>query len=165
MMFKWFGVVNLSPCTRVAEFAAHLRAGKLMASRCSVCGRQAFPPRADCERCLSPEFEFVEIAGHGRLLTWSRITAAPAGFESHAPYTVGVLELAAGGRALAWLGDSVRDDALRVDMELELVPRLHEETEEIHVDYLLELPRVDAGPSNASATSAGAGAVGRRPLS
>ena len=139
-MFKWFGVVNLSPCTRVAAFAEHLRAGKLMASRCTACGQRSFPPRADCERCLSPEFEWLEISGRGRLLTWSRIDAAPAGFEAYAPYVVGMIELSDGGRALAWLGDSLCEDDLRLDMELQLVPRMRDDIEEIRVDYLLERP-------------------------
>lgn len=162
-MFKWFGIVNLSPCTRVAAFAGHLRAGKLMASRCTICGQRSFPPRADCEHCLSPEFEWVEISGRGRLLTWSRISAAPAGFEAFAPYTVGMLELADGGRALAWLGDSVLEDTLRPGIELQLVPRLHEEIEDIRVDYTLELPCTRSaratGPAHALPhdTPAGAG--------
>ena len=137
-MFKWFGVVNLSPCTRVAAFAEHLRAGKLMASRCKACDQRSFPPRADCERCLSPDFEWLEIGGRGRLLTWSRIDAAPAGFEAYAPYVVGMIELTDGGRALAWLGDSLCEDDLRIDMDLLLVPRMRDDIEEIRVDYLLE---------------------------
>ena len=139
-MFKWFGVVNLSPCTRVAAFAEHLRAGKLMASRCKACGQRSFPPRADCERCLGPDFEWLEISGRGRLLTWSRIDAAPAGFEAYAPYVVGMIELTDGGRALAWLGASLCEDDLRIDMALLLVPRMRDDIEEISVDYLLERP-------------------------
>jgi uncharacterized OB-fold protein len=137
-MFKWFGIVSFTPSTRVAAFADHLREGRLMASRCRACGQRAFPPRADCERCLSPEFEWVEISGRARLLTWSRISAAPAGFEAYAPYTLGVVDLDEGGRALAWVGTSLADEALRCGMELRLVPRLHEELEDIHVDYTLE---------------------------
>ena len=74
-MFKWFGIRNLSPCTRVAEFAEHLRGGRLMAARCVACGHTSFPPRADCASCLSPEFEWVAIGGSCTLLTWSRVTA------------------------------------------------------------------------------------------
>lgn len=147
-MFKWFGIVNFSPATRVAAFADHLREGRLMASRCTKCGQRSFPPRADCERCLSPEFEWVELSGRGRLVTWSRISAAPAGFEAYAPYVLGVVDLDEGGRALAWLGDSLGEDALRIGMELRLVPRLHEELEEIHVDYVLEAPRPAASPGS-----------------
>lgn len=152
-MFKWFGVVNLSPCTRVSAFAEQLRAGKLMASRCRSCGQQAFPPRADCERCLAPDFEWVEISGRGRLLTWSRIDAAPAGFEAYAPYVVAVLELADGGRALAWLGESLTEEDLRMDMELLLVPRLREDLEEIRVDYILERPGALKSRTDAHSTA------------
>jgi uncharacterized OB-fold protein len=164
-MFKWFGIVNLAPCTRVAEFAEHLRAGRLMASRCRACGARSFPPRADCPRCLSPEFEWVEIGGHGKLLTWSRITAAPHGFEHLAPYTIGVVDLDEGGRALAWIGASVPESTLQIGMPLRLVPRLHEEIEDIRVDYTLEDPghpaRRAGGPLTAGETLSDAGAARR----
>lgn len=137
-MFKWFGIVNHTPHTKVAAFAEHLREGRLMASRCRACGRQAFPPRADCEACLHGEFDLVEIAGLGTLLTWTRITAAPSGFEAYAPYTLGVVDLDAGGRALAPVGASVPEGALAIGMRLRLVPRLHEDREDIKVDYTLE---------------------------
>lgn len=137
-MFKWFGIVNHTPHTKVAAFAEHLREGRLMASRCTACGHRSFPPRADCEQCLGAGFEFVEISGKGTLLTWTRVTAAPSGFESLAPYTLGVLDLDEGGRALAPVGASLREEDLAIGMPLVLVPRLHEETEEIHVGYTLE---------------------------
>lgn len=139
-MFKWFGIVNHTPHTKVAAFAEHLRDGRLMGSRCRACGHATFPPRADCEKCLSPDFELVPVSGRGRLWTWTRITAAPRGFEALAPYVLAVVELEGGGRALAPLGASVSEDALEIGMELRLVPRLHEETEDLRVDYTLERP-------------------------
>ena len=157
-MFKWFGILNLGPCTRVSAFAEHLRAGRLMAARCCACGLRSFPPRADCARCLSPEFEWIEIGGRCRLLTWSRIAAAPLGFESYAPYTLGVVDLDDGGRALAWFGASVPEDLLRVGLELQLVPRLHEDIEEIRVDYTLESP-APAGSNRAESGTPGGAAV------
>lgn len=150
-MFKWFGIVNLSPCTKVGEFADHLRAGRLVASRCRACGTRSFPPRADCAACLSEKFELVPTSGRGRLHTWTRIDAAPAGFEAHAPYVVGVLDLDEGGRALAWIGARVPPDELRVGLGMELVPRLHEEYEDIRVDYTLELPAAPGGANDARA--------------
>lgn len=137
-MFKWFGIVNHTPHTKVAAFAEHLREGRLMASRCTACGHRSFPPRADCEQCLSGAFEFVEIAGTGTLLTWTRVTAAPSGFESLAPYTLGVLDLDEGGRALAPIGASLREQDLAIGMPLVLLPNLDEDREEIHVGYTLE---------------------------
>lgn len=139
-MFGTFGIVNYAPHSRVTAFAQHLREGRLMGSRCRACGEQAFPPRADCGRCLSPDFELVPVSGRGRLWTWTRITAAPRGFEAYAPYVLGVVELEGGGRALAPIGASVPEAALAAGMELVLVPRVHEETEALHVDYVLERP-------------------------
>jgi hypothetical protein len=137
-MFKWFGIVNHVPHTKVAAFAEHLRAGRIMASRCRACGRQSFPPRADCEACLHGEFEFVEVSGRCTLLSWTRITAAPSGFEALAPYTLGVVDLEEGGRALAPMGAALPDAVLSMGMALRLVPRLHEDREDIKVDYTLE---------------------------
>ena len=137
-MFKWFGIVNLAPHTKVAAFAEHLLAGRLMGSRCRACGARSFPPRADCDACLSGDFELVEVNGVGRIVAWTRISAAPRGFEALAPYTLALVDLAEGGRALAGLGASLGEDALAPGLEVRLVPRLHEETQEIRVDYTVE---------------------------
>ena len=139
-MFSWFGRVSFAPCTRVAAFADHLKSGRLMASGCTRCGARSFPPRADCDRCLSREFEFVEISGRGVVHTFTLIAAAPTGFERFAPYTVGVIDLEEGGRALAWFGDSIAADAIRIGLPVQLVPRIDEETEAIHVFYSIERP-------------------------
>jgi len=161
-MFKWFGIVNFTPSTRVAAFADELREGRLMASRCKACGQRSFPPRADCARCLSPEFEWVEIGGGARLVSWSRVSAPPSGFEAYAPYTIGVVDLDEGGRALAWIGESLAGETLRVGLPLRLVPRLHEETEEIHVDYTLEAVTTAAREQRPPAAAAGSPTPDRR---
>ncbi len=139
-MFKWFGKVNFSPYTKVSEFAGHLKDGRLMGSRCRSCGAFSFPPRADCEACMSGDFEFVPLQGKAKLHTFSRITAAPTGFEDLAPYTVGVADLEEGGRLLAWMGDSIPEDEIRIGMDLRVVPRIFEELEDIKVYYTLEKP-------------------------
>jgi uncharacterized OB-fold protein len=139
-VFKWFGKVNFSPYTKVAGFAQELRDGRLMASRCKACGATSFPPRADCAECLSGDFEFFEISGKATLHTFTKIVAAPTGFEDLAPYTVGVADLAETGRLLAWIGDTIAEDEIRIGMELQVVPRVFEELEEIKVYYALEKP-------------------------
>jgi uncharacterized protein len=144
-MFKWFGIVNHVPHTKVAAFAQHLREGRIMGSRCQACGHRTFPPRADCEQCLHGEFELVEVSGRCTLLSWTRITAAPSGFEALAPYTLGVVDLEEGGRALAPFGAALPDEALAMGMALHLVPRLHEDREDIKVDYTLEPPAAGGG--------------------
>lgn len=139
-MFKWFGTVSYTNATKVADFALHLKEGRLMGSRCRSCGAFAFPPRADCAVCLGSDFEFTEISGRARLHTFTRIAAAPQGFEAAAPYTVGVVDLEEGGRLLACFGPGVPQESIRIGMELRVVPRLFEEVEEIKVDYTLETP-------------------------
>ena len=61
--------------------AKHLKDGRLMGSCCKACGQTSFPPRADCEACLGSEFDFVERSGRARLLTYTRIVAAPSFFR------------------------------------------------------------------------------------
>lgn len=139
-MFKWFGKVNYTPYTKVSDFARHLKAGRLMASRCKRCGATSFPPKADCDACMSGDFEFFEVSGRGTLVTFTKIVAAPTGFEDVAPYIVGVVDLAEGGRALAWLGGSVPEADIAIGMALQLVPQIFEELEEIKVYYSLERP-------------------------
>ncbi len=139
-MFKWFGKVNYTPYTKVDGFAQHLRDGRLMASRCKDCGAVSFPPRADCEACMSGDFEFMEVSGKGRLHTFTRIVAAPTGFEDVAPYVVGIVDLEEGGKALAWFGESFEEEDIEIGMELQIVPRIFEELEEIKVYYSLERP-------------------------
>ena len=139
-MFSWFGRVSYCPHTKVSEFADLLKTGRITASRCSACGFLSFPPRADCPRCLSDEFSLTEISGRGKLVSWTRIDAAPAGFEDVAPYVIGLVDLEETGRLLAWFGESIPPEEIRIGMDLQAVPRLFEEIPEIKVHYTLERP-------------------------
>jgi uncharacterized OB-fold protein len=139
-MFKWFGKVNYSPYTKVSDFAQYLKDGRLMGSRCKKCGATSFPPRADCAACMSGDFEFFEISGKAKLNTFTKIVAAPTGFEDVSPYIVGVVDLEEGGRALAWFGDTIKEDEIKIGMDLQVVPQIFEDLEEIKVYYSLEKP-------------------------
>ncbi|UCC48482.1 MAG: Zn-ribbon domain-containing OB-fold protein [Gemmatimonadota bacterium] len=137
-MFKWFGKVNYTPYTKVSDFAQYLKDGYFMGSRCKKCGATSFPPRADCEQCMSGDFEFFEVSGRGRVHTFTKIVAAPTGFEDVAPYIVGVIDLEEGGKALAWFGDSIEEGDIEIGMEVQIVPQIFEELEEIKVYYSIE---------------------------
>jgi uncharacterized OB-fold protein len=139
-VFEWFGKVNFCPYTKVSDFASHLKDGRLMASRCRKCGHESFPPRADCPECLAGEFEWFEISGRGTLNTYTRIEAAPAGFEDLGPYTLGVVDLEETGRLLAWFGESIPEKEIAIGMPIQVVPRIFEEVEEIKLHYTLESP-------------------------
>jgi uncharacterized OB-fold protein len=139
-MFKWFGKVNYTPYTKVADFARYLKDGFLMGSRCVACGATSFPPRADCAECMSGEFEFFEVSGVAKVNTYTKIVAAPTGFEDVTPFVVGVVDLEEGGRALAWFGESIDENEIEIGMAVQLVPRIFEEVEDIKVYYSLEKP-------------------------
>ncbi|MBN1308240.1 MAG: Zn-ribbon domain-containing OB-fold protein [Chitinispirillaceae bacterium] len=139
-MFKWFGKVNFSPFTKVTGFADHLKDGRLMGSRCKKCGATSFPPRADCVECMHDEFEFFEVSGRATLHTYTKIATAPTGFEDMVPYIVGLADLRETGRIVAWIGDTIPEEEIRIGMEMQVVPRIFEETEEIKVYYTLEKP-------------------------
>ncbi|MCK4760901.1 MAG: Zn-ribbon domain-containing OB-fold protein [Candidatus Aminicenantes bacterium] len=139
-MFKWFGKVNFSPFTKVTDFAQYLKDGRLMGSRCKECGAESFPPRADCENCMSGDFEFFEMTGKCTLHTFTTIVAAPTGFEDVTPYTVGVVDLEEGGRALAWFGETIAEKEIEIGMKLQVVPQIFAELEDIKVYYSLEKP-------------------------
>ena len=108
--------------------------------RCQKCGAESFPPRADCAKCMSDDFTFFEMSGKATLHTFTKIAAAPTGFEDVVPYTVGVADLDEGGRLLAWIGETIPEGEVRVGMKLQVVPQIFEEEEEIKVYYSLEKP-------------------------
>ena len=137
-MFKWFGKVNFAPFTKVTDFASYLKDGHIMGSRCKACGSISFPPRADCADCLSGDFEYFEISGKATLHTYTKIVAAPTGFEDMVPYTVGVVDLDETGRLLAWIGESISENDIKIGMPMQVVPRIFEEEEEIKLYYTLE---------------------------
>ncbi|UCH97449.1 MAG: OB-fold domain-containing protein, partial [Candidatus Aminicenantes bacterium] len=88
----------------------------------------------------SGDFEFFEMSGKAKLHTFTKIVAAPTGFEDVTPYIVGVVDLEEGGRALAWFGETIKEEEINIGMELQVVPQIFEELEEIKVYYSLEKP-------------------------
>ena len=148
-MPSWFGKVNFVPYSKVQDFAVHLKDGRLMGTRCTGCGYQTFPPRADCPVCLGGEFEFTEYSGKGILYTYTKIDAAPTGFEDMDAYTVAVVDLEEGGRLLAWIGETVPEDGVAIGMPVQVVPRILEETPELKLHYTVEQPGTTWGKAPA----------------
>ena len=66
--------------------------------------------------------------------------AAPTGFEEVTPYIVGVADLEEGGRLLAWMGETIKEEEIEIGMELQVVPQIFDEIEDIKVYYSLEKP-------------------------
>ena len=63
-------------------------------SFCSKCQKTYFPKRGYCLNCGEGDLEDLKISNPGKLISFSVIRNAPAGFEGQAPYVVGIIELA-----------------------------------------------------------------------
>jgi len=101
----------------IEQFYKFLSQGKLMAGKCKQCGKTHLPPRPLCDNCYSQEFEWVEVSGKGKLLTYTVIHIAPTQFQALAPYAVGIMQLE-NGLKLPGMIPNVPKEQLKVGMEL-----------------------------------------------
>jgi uncharacterized OB-fold protein len=115
--FEKFGVVSFTAITKVNDFIDYLEKGKLAGTRCKKCGKLYFPPRADCCECLSNEMEWFEVEGKGKLLSFTRLTYAPVGFEKVLPYTLGLLDFGQ-YKVFGWISKDIPEEELKVGMEM-----------------------------------------------
>jgi uncharacterized OB-fold protein len=92
---------------------------KLMGARCKGCGAIICPPRTICPKCLSDEFDWTELKGRGRLLTYTIIHFPPSQFQALAPYAVGIIKLEQGPQ-LSGMIKNVKLEDLRIGMELQV---------------------------------------------
>jgi len=88
-----------------------------MAAKCSKCGAMLLPPRPLCTKCFSTDFEWVELSGKGKLLSYTVIHVSPPQFESMAPYIVGIVKLEE-GLNLPGMIRGVEPEKIRVGMTL-----------------------------------------------
>jgi uncharacterized OB-fold protein len=136
MSFDEFGLISFVPFTKVSEFSDYLKEGKLKGRHCKKCNAIYFPPRAECIKCMAPEseMEWIDFSGKGKLLTFTRIHAAPTGFEERAPYTIGVVDLDEGGRLLAIFENAPEnEDEINLDAEVRIEPKVLEDDRIIYV--------------------------------
>jgi scaffold protein (connect acetoacetyl-CoA thiolase and HMG-CoA synthase) len=101
----------------IEQFYKNLALGKLTAGKCQKCGKIHLPPRPMCSNCFSQEFEWVEVPGKGRLITYTVIHIAPQQFQTIAPYPVGIVELENGLR-IPGMMQGVTQEKLQIGMEL-----------------------------------------------
>jgi uncharacterized OB-fold protein len=115
--FGKFGTVSFTNTTRVNDFIDHLENGKVMYTRCSGCGADFFPPRADCSQCLSSDMQWREVTGSGKLVSFSQLKYAPVGFDADLPYSIALLDY--GDYQIFGRLDSALDmDEVRIGMHM-----------------------------------------------
>ena len=101
----------------IEQFYKFLAQGKLMAGKCLKCGKIYLPPRPLCDNCFSQEFEWMEVSGKGKLLTYTVIHIAPPQFQAMAPYAVGIVQLENSLRIPGMI-QGVAQEQLKIGMKL-----------------------------------------------
>lgn len=89
-----------------ATFWEEARRERLVAPRCRACGRWIWQPRPLCPTCRGEELEWAELAGRGRVASWTvlRPPVLPA-WQDLVPFVVLVVELDEGIRMVGRLVD------------------------------------------------------------
>jgi len=118
--FGKFGKIGYVSETKVAIFVKYLEEGKIMATRCSRCGKLYFPPRADCPDDLSTDMTWQQLSGKCRLLTYTTAHFAPSGFQDDLPYTIALAQCEEGVKVYALLSKSMNEKEIHIGMDLQL---------------------------------------------
>lgn len=108
-----------SPFTLPGFFDALLE-GRLLAGVCE-CGQVLIPPRPACYACGSRAVSVKEQPRKGEIVTYTAVHTPPPAFESEAPYTIAIVELASGGRLTGRVDADY--DAVEIGAPVELTVR------------------------------------------
>ncbi|MCK5628067.1 Zn-ribbon domain-containing OB-fold protein [Candidatus Bathyarchaeota archaeon] len=111
-------MIDQEPFT-IEQFYRYVAQKKLMGGRCIHCGKIYLPPRPLCGFCFSKDFDWVELSGKGKLLTYTIIHVAPPQFQSMTPYVVGIIGLEKGLR-LPGIITGVAPEQIRIGMDLSI---------------------------------------------
>jgi uncharacterized OB-fold protein len=101
----------------IEQFYKFLAQSKLMAGKCTRCGKIHLPPRPLCDNCFHQEFTWIPVSGKGKLLTYTVIHIAPQQFQALAPYAVGIMQLE-NGLKIPGMISGVAPEQLKIGMDL-----------------------------------------------
>ena len=100
------------------QFWTYTQNKEFRLQQCSECGKFRWPPGPTCDRCLSDKFAWTQMAGRGKVLSWT--TFHRSYFPEYpAPHTSIALELEEGPLFIAYPVNLTPAD-LREGMELSL---------------------------------------------
>jgi len=102
----------------------------LLANRCRSCGEIFFPKREICQNCQERHLEEVELAGRGKIYSFSVVMQKPAShYGGPVPYSFGWVELPEGVRVQG-LFTGCDLDRLEIGLDAEMVMEKISEDEE-----------------------------------
>jgi uncharacterized OB-fold protein len=119
--FQKFGTVSFTSISKVNDFIDYLAKGKVMGTRCKECGTKHFPPVADCAECLSSDVEWFEVTGTGSLVSFSKLSYGPVGFEDDLPYSIALLDYG-DYKVFGRIDKDIPDEDLSIGMAMKTEP-------------------------------------------
>jgi uncharacterized OB-fold protein len=114
------------PISKTHEFWDALKDGRFVTTKCSKCENVSFPPQADCPKCMSNEFVWVDVGREATLLTFTRVQVTPASFADIEPYVIAIAEFPGSLKVLAWLEGAGSND-VKPGMKLRVEARTSKE--------------------------------------
>ena len=97
------------------DYNEALKLNKLLGLKCKKCGTVTVPPKMVCRKCASPDMEVIELAGKGKIQTFTTCNVASEGRENEVPYIILLVELDEG----PWImGNLTGVDPNEASMEL-----------------------------------------------
>lgn len=94
---------------------------RLIGTECLQCKGVYFPPRSVCPKCRREslgKMRHRQLAGRGKILTYSIVHQPADGFELQAPYVMAIIELEEGCRAMSQVVEASLAD-LRTGLNVE----------------------------------------------
>lgn len=79
------------------SFREYLSEGRIMASRCSSCGKIHLPPRPICSNCKKMVNEWMELKGEGIIKAFTVIHVPLSKMKNQSPYVIGIIDFDEGG--------------------------------------------------------------------
>jgi len=84
-----------------SAYWGYLEGGQFRFQHCRACANAWLPARSQCPKCWSPDWEWEDASGGGRVVSWVVFhTAFHEAFKERLPYNVAVVELEEGPRLI-----------------------------------------------------------------
>ncbi len=108
----------------------------LIGARCGNCNKILFPPRYICPFCRRMgKLEPYKLKRQGKVISYTVIHVAAAGFEDQVPYVLAIIELEDGPRLTAQITDC-NPDEIKIGDEVEIIfRRMGEESKDGVIYY------------------------------
>lgn len=109
------------------KFYENLKNRKFTTTKCKSCEKSFFPPKVICPHCFSPDLEWIELSGRGRIYAFSQHDRS---LLFGPPDVIGLVELKEGiGRVFTKIEGKMED--LKIGQEVKI------EYQDISPDFTL----------------------------